>query len=198
MESRQTQSVNRPGKGRKAKKPMSTATRTQIEQAIEFATSSVFTAEVYHATSAANIDSLLADGFDLGRAGDGIGSVFGAAIYVTQDAGETLAYYLSNDGYEAVAGRIRVANPLYIAAESWMHEDELYNRIAEAIDTELDGLPTVAEMLAASTYDAIIIDQDEFDRQIGGSQIILQSPDQIMLYPMPAEVMTAVHALVWG
>lgn len=177
---------------------MSTATRTQIEQAIEFATSSVFTAEVYHATSAANIDSLLADGFDLGRAGDGIGSVFGAAIYVTQDAGETLAYYLSNDGYEAVAGRIRVANPLYIAAESWMHEDELYNRIAEAIDTELDGLPTVAEMLAASTYDAIIIDQDEFDRQIGGSQIILQSPDQIMLYPMPAEVMTAVHALVWG
>jgi len=198
MESRQTQSVNRPGKGRKAKKPMSTATRTQIEQAIEFATSSVFTAEVYHATSAANIDSLLADGFDLGRAGDGIGSVFGAAIYVTQDAGETLAYYLSNDGYEAVAGRIRVANPLYIAAESWMHEDELYNRIAEAIDTELDGLPTVAEMLAASTYDAIIIDQDEFDRQIGGSQIILQSPDQIMLYPMPAEVMTVVHELAWG
>ncbi len=177
---------------------MSTATRTQIEQAIEFAIGSVFTGEVYHATSAANIDSLLADGFDLGRAGDGIGSVFGAAIYVTQDAGETLAYYLSTDNYDAVAGRVNISNPLVVEAWAWMHENVLYNEIAEAIGTELEGEPTVAEMLAASDYDAIIIEQDGFGRGVGGSQIILQSPDQIMLYPMPAEVMTAVHALVWG
>lgn len=162
------------------------------DEAINWAADSAYTAEVYHATNSQNLEDLLADGFDLGRAGAGVGSVFGDAIYVTQDATDALAYYLSNDGYGAVAGRIRIANPLYIAAESWMHEDELYNRIAEAIDTELDGLPTVAEMLAASTYDAIIIDQDEFDRQIGGSQIILQSPDQIALYPIPADIEAAV------
>jgi hypothetical protein len=170
------------------------------QDAIEWAKGSEYTAEVYHATAAANVDALLADGFDLGRAGSGYASIFGDAIYATQDAGETLAYYLSGDDMDAVAGRIRVTNPLRIEAYSWMHEEVLHNEIFEAIgDVGRDDIETVADLLAASEYDAIIIEQvDGFDRAVGGSQIILQSADQIALYPMPADVMATAMAAVYG
>lgn len=170
------------------------------QEAIEWAQGSEYTAEVYHATDARNIDSLLADGFDLGVAGSGVGSIFGDAIYVTQDAGETLAYYLSGDDRDVVAGRIRVHNPLRVEAYSWMHEDVLYNEIAEALDVAVDSDdPTIAELLAASEFDAIIIDQvDGFDRAVGGSQIILRDAGQIALYPMPEDVMVSVMALVYA
>lgn len=170
------------------------------QQAIEWAQGSEFTAEVYHATDAANIDALLAEGFDLDHAGSGVGSIFGNAIYVTPDASDTLAYYLSGDDKAAVAGRIRVFNPLRIEAHSWMHEDVLHNEIFDIVgDVGRDDIETVADLLAASEYDAIIIEQvDGFDRAVGGSQIILQSADQIAIYEMPEAVEVAVMSLVFG
>lgn len=168
------------------------------QQAIEWAADSAYTNEVYHVTSVENVDDLLANGFDLDRCGSGVGSIFGNAIYVTQDAGETLGYYLSSDGVVAVAGRIRVTNPLVVEAWQGMHEDVLHNEIFDIIgDVGNDDIETVADLLAASEYDAIIIEQDGFDRAVGGTQIILQSADQVALYDMPADVEADVMARFW-
>lgn len=164
------------------------------QQAIEWAADSAYTNEVYHVTSVENVDDLLANGFDLDRCGSGVGSIFGNAIYVTQDAGETLGYYLSSDDVVAVAGRIRVTNPLVVEAWQGMHEEVLHNEIVDLTGIYADN---ITDILAESEYDAIIIEQDGFDRAVGGSQIILQSADQIALYGMDAELEAEVMARVW-
>lgn len=160
-----------------------------------------------HYTAAA--PKILRSGFDLGRAGEGAGAAYGLGVYLvpaTESAAST--FYRNLIGKDPIEAVVKVSKPHTVAIDAvvlgqpslagepikvagTMRVDPMKvavlkgipgaeRKLRKAMATSESVEEAVIKVLLAEGYDAVVIENPKFSEAVGGTQVIVLDPRNVV------------------
>lgn len=146
-----------------------------------------------HVTSVSNVDSILRNGFDLSKSGEGAGDQWGAGVYFSTEKSEQNFYSNKTENATAIQADIDTSQMFTVNIEGKAYSPgNMYNiaasQLPESVKKEYESaLERTTQRKALSKtiakhYTGLIVHQtgvDGVDGTTGGNQIVVYDMDAI-------------------